>query len=104
MYDVRFRVELRCGASESSAEGRGHTIRFSETGCEIVGEFPAVLDDSVELRVYVPDLGWPLRIDRARVWDRQGGTLQVEFRGVAMSEIKRLHMVIQQLEAGYATV
>lgn len=67
MYDVRFRVELRCGAPESSAEGRGHTIRFSETGCEIVGEFPAVLDDSVELRVYVPDLDWPLRIDRARV-------------------------------------
>jgi len=54
--------------------------------------------------VYVPDLGWPLRIDRARVWDRQGGTLQVEFQGVAVSEIKRLHTVIQQLEAGYATV
>jgi hypothetical protein len=71
---------------------REHTSRLdslSVTGCTIrTGQVPN--GEALELRIYLPDSEWPLRIDHAKVtWGHWDG-FTVEFLNIAAKEKQRL--------------
>lgn len=64
----RFRVQFRMTlADPTKLEGMGVMLDLSLGGCRIESPVAMVPGLSLELRIHVPDLEWPLMIDEATV-------------------------------------
>lgn len=73
---LRLRVQFRTMFSTySTLEGLGMVLDLSTGGCRI--ESPVTIEPgmSLELRIYAPDLDWPLMIEAASVQWVNGHTL-----------------------------
>lgn len=96
----RFRVQFRTTFSASpKLEGTGLMLDLSLGGCRI--ESPLTLDPSLslELRIYVPDIDWPLMIEAASVQWVSGHTFGLGFVRLRDVERERLRQVMEQLAA-----
>jgi hypothetical protein len=63
----RFRVQFRTFLTDqhSMSEHMGTILDLSVTGCRVESLVPVQQSAVMELRIYVPDLDWPLMVDRA---------------------------------------
>ena len=97
----RLRVQFRTTFSGSTKlEGTGVVLDLSTGGCRI--ESPVTLEPGLllELRIYVPDLEWPLMIEAANVQWVSGQTFGLAFFRIKETEQQRLGQVIGYLVEG----
>jgi hypothetical protein len=91
----RFRLQFRTAFSGLRAlEGTGTILDLSLGGCRVESQVTVQEGVSLELRVYAPDLEWPLMIDEARVQWISGQTFGLAFVRVRDVEQQRLHQVL----------
>ena len=87
--EVSCRVDYREARAGLAGEHSSRLDSLSITGCTIHSNvIPEA--DVLELRIYLPDGDWPLRIDHAKVsWGNWGG-FAVEFIDVPAADQRRL--------------
>lgn len=96
----RFRVQFRTTFSASpKLEGTGIMLNLSAGGCRIEGLLTPEPGLSLELRIYVPDIEWPLMIEGSGVQWVNGHTSGLDFVRLRDSERERLRQVIERLTA-----
>ena len=96
----RFIVQFRAAISgPPTLEGTGLLLDLSSGGCRM--ESPLAMEPGValEVRIYVPDLEWPLMIDGANVQWVSGQIVGLAFFRIRQTEQQRLDQVITDLEA-----
>jgi hypothetical protein len=97
----RLRVQFRTTFSASSKlEGTGLVLDLSTGGCRI--ESPIIVEPgvSLELRIYAPNVEWPLMIEAASVQWVSGQIFGLAFFRMTETEQLRLGQVISDLMAG----
>ena len=97
----RLRVQFRTTFSTATKlEGTGYMLDLSLGGCRI--ESPVTVDpaSSLELRIYAPDLEWPLMIEAASVQWVSGQTFGLAFSTLSHTEQQRLGEVVNALIDG----
>ena len=100
----RLRVQFRTTFSTSSKlEGTGNMLDLSLGGCRI--ESPVTVEPgvSLELRIYAPDIEWPLMIEAASVQWVSGQTFGLAFFQITEAEQQRLEQVVNDLMEGDST-
>jgi hypothetical protein len=100
----RLRVQFRTTFSTSSKlKGTGNMLDLSMGGCRI--ESPVTVEPgvSLELRIYAPDIEWPLMIEAASVQWVSGQTFGLAFFQITVSEQQRLGQVVSDLMEGDST-
>ena len=94
----RLRVQFRTTFSGSmKLEGAGNILDLSMGGCRI--ESPVTVEPgvSLELRIYAPNIEWPLMIEAASVQWVSGHTFGLAFFRITEPEQQRLGQVISDL-------
>ena len=87
---VSCRVDFRPVSAEPVSEHTGRLESISATGCTIrTGQHPASWY-ALELRIYLPGLSSPLRVDHATVTWGRSDAFTVEFLILAVAEQLRL--------------
>ncbi len=97
----RLHVQFRTAFSSSSTlEGTGIMLDLSTGGCRI--ESPVTVEPgmSLELRIYAPDIEWPLMIEVASVQWVSGQTFGLAFFRITDAEQQRLGQVISEVKEG----
>ena len=84
-------------SASTKLEGIGLMLDLSMGGCRI--ESPVTVEPgmSLELRIYAPDIDWPLMIESASVQWVSGQTFGVGFFRITEGEQQRLGQVISDL-------
>jgi hypothetical protein len=97
----RFRVQFRSvvfgTGTETVVEGTGRILDLALGGCRI--EAPIAVEPNLllELRIYIPDLDWPLIVDGAVVqWVKQH-TFGLRFLRLRQTDNNRLARVIAKI-------
>ena len=91
----RFRVQFRTTVSGSTQpEGTGLMLDLSRGGCRLESPLLIMPGLSLELRIYVPGLEWPLMIDGADVQWVSEETAGLAFVQIREAEQQRLDEVL----------
>ena len=85
------RVDFRTLPAASFSEATGRLNSLWETGCSIHGSLPTAADPVLELRLYLPDGGWPLTVDRAHITWEHWDSFAVEFISMPARDRARLN-------------
>ena len=94
----RLRVQFRTTFSSSTnMEGMGVMLDLSSGGCRIESPVPVELSLLLELRIYAPNVEWPLMIEAANVQWVSGQTFGLAFFRITEPEQQRLGQVIEDL-------
>jgi hypothetical protein len=93
----RFTSQFRSTFSSEQREGQGRTLDLSIGGCMIEADLPVVVGATLECRIYVPGLDWPLRIDEAQVRWIKSGVFGIQFTKIQSDEETKLDRVIANL-------
>ena len=91
---VQFRTTF---AVATKLEGTGLMLDLSIGGCRIESPVPVEPGMSLELRIYAPDVDWPLMIESASVQWVSGQTFGLAFFRVTEAEQQRLGQMINEL-------
>jgi hypothetical protein len=94
----RFTSQFRSIISGGQGEGRGRTLDLSIGGCMVETDLPVGVGASIECRIYVPGLDWPLRIDEAQVRWVKANTFGIQFTKIQPDEEVKLKQVIAGLD------
>jgi c-di-GMP-binding flagellar brake protein YcgR len=94
---LRIRVEFRSTFSGEQIEGEGKLMDLSLGGCRIASDVSAATGTTLELRVFVPGVDSPLRIDQARVRWARGRAWGAEFIRLPAEDLARLRQLVQDL-------
>jgi hypothetical protein len=101
----RLRVQFRTTFADASRlEGIGLMHDLSLGGCRIESPTPVVPGFSLELRIHVPDLEWPIMIEGASVQWVSGLMFGLAFFHLKEGERQRLGQVVKGLLEGGSTV
>jgi hypothetical protein len=96
----RFRVQFRTTVSDpTQPEGTGLMLDLSRGGCRLESPLLILPGLSLELRIYVPGLEWPLMIDGADVQWVSEETAGLAFVRIRETEQQRLDEVLTTLLA-----
>jgi len=79
-------------------EGMGTVLDLSLGGCRVEASLPVKRALLMELRIYVPDLDWPLMIDAAVVQWVKDQTFGLRFLQLRPTEQARLQQVMDRRE------
>lgn len=94
----RFRVLFRSTFSAGSQlEGEGTVMDLSLGGCKVHSKTQMSLDGSLELRIYVPGIEWPLMVDSAAVRWAEESAFGLAFLRVRDTEQERLRRILAEL-------
>jgi len=94
----RLRVQFRTTFSTSSKlEGAGNLLDLSMGGCRIESPITVEPGVSLELRIYAPDIEWPLMIEAASVQWVNGQTFGLAFFQIRETERQRLGQVLTDI-------
>ncbi len=94
----RLRVQFRTTFSGSTKlDGTGLLLDLSTSGCRIESQVTVEPGVSLELRIYVPDLEWPLLIEAASVQWVSDQIFGLAFVWLTHAERQRLWQVIRDL-------
>ena len=96
----RFRVQFRSTFSGHQVDGEGKAIDLSRGGCKIESDLCVQAGTPLELRLYVPDLDWPMRVEQAAVKWARGQQFGLEFLRLLPKEEETLGRLIKDLEQG----
>ncbi len=97
----RVRVQFRTTVSDpTQPEGTGLMLDLSKGGCRLESPFLFLPGLSLELRIYVPGLEWPLMIDGADVQWVNEQTAGLAFVRISETEQQRLDDVLTTRLAG----
>jgi hypothetical protein len=97
----RLRVQFRTTFSASpTLEGTGLMLDLSAGGCRIESPITVEAGMSLELRIYAPDVEWPLMVEAASVQWVSGQTFGLAFFRIKETELERLGQVIRALTEG----
>lgn len=97
----RLRVQFRTTFSSSTnKEGTGVMLDLSSGGCRVESPVPMESGLLLELRIYAPDVEWPLMIEAANVQWVSGQTFGLAFFRITETEQQRLGQVIDHLMEG----
>jgi len=100
----RLRVQFRTTFSGSTIlEGTGFMLDLSMGGCRIESQVTVEPGVSLELRIYAPDIEWPLMIEAASVQWVGDQTFGLAFFQIRDTEHQRLEQVISDLMEGEST-
>lgn len=96
-FHVQFRTLVSGTGTGTVVEGTGTLLDLSLGGCRV--EAPIAVEQHllVELRIYVPDLDWPLMVDGAVVQWAKENTFALRFLRLRQSENNRLARVIAKI-------
>ena len=97
----RLRVQFRATLSSSTKkDGTGVILDLSSGGCRV--ESPVRVEPGLllELRIYAPNVDWPLMIEAANVQWVSGQTFGLAFFRITEREQQRLGQVIEHLVEG----
>ncbi len=95
------RVQFHTTFSDSTkAEGTGLLLDLSMGGGRLESQVTVEPGVSLELRIYVPDLEWPLLIEAAKVQWVSGHIFRLAFIRLTDTEHQRLGQVIRDLMVG----
>lgn len=94
----RFKVQFRTTFSSSpKVDATGTILDLSAGGCRVESSAPLAAGMSLELRIFAPDLEWPLMVEAATVQWASSGTFGLAFFRIAEGERGRLMQVIEGL-------
>jgi hypothetical protein len=94
----RLRVQFRTTFSSSmNKEGMGVMLDLSSGGCRVESPVPVEPGVLLELRIYAPNVEWPLMIEAANVQWVSGRTFGLAFFRITEAEQERLGQVIEDL-------
>lgn len=94
----RFRAQFRTTFSMAAKmEGVGIIQDLSLGGCRVESAVFMTPGVSVELRLYAPDLEWPVMVEVAIVKWARPGTFGLSFSLITQSEQQRLQQVLMKL-------
>ncbi len=94
----RLRVQFRTTFSSSmNKEGMGVMLDLSSGGCRVESPVPVEPGLLLELRIYAPNVEWPLMIEAANVQWVSGLTFGLAFFRITEAEQERLGQVIEDL-------
>ena len=94
----RLRVQFRTTFSASSKlEGTGVMLDLSRGGCRVESSVLVQLSVALELRIYLPDLAWPLMVEEASVQWVSGQMFGLAFVRISQTEQQRLDQVLTVL-------
>ncbi len=94
----RLRVQFRSTFSDSTKlDGTGLLLDLSTGGCRIESQVTVEPGLSLELRIHVPDLEWPLIIEAASVQWVSDQIFGLAFVRITETEHQRLGQVIKDL-------
>lgn len=97
----RLRVQFRTTFSNATKrEGTGVMLDLSSGGCRVESPVPVEPGVLLELRIYAPDVKWPLMIEAANVQWVSGQTFGLAFFRITETEQQRLGQVIEDLMEG----
>jgi hypothetical protein len=97
----RLRVQFRTTFSGSTKlEGTGVMRDLSTGGCRVESPVAVELGISLELRIYVPDIEWPLMIEAASVQWVSGRMFGLAFARITDTEQQRVEQLIKGLMEG----
>ncbi len=97
----RLRVQFRTTFSSSTKkEGAGVMLDLSSGGCRVESPIPVEPGLLLELRIYAPDVEWPLMIEAANVQWVSGQTFGLAFFRITETEQQRLGQVSEDLMEG----
>jgi len=95
----RFRVQFRSTFSGQQIDGEGQATDLSQGGCRIESLLNVASGTTLELRLYVPELDWPVRVEQAAVKWARGREFGLEFVRILPDEEKTLHRVVKDLKS-----
>lgn len=87
---MMFRADFRPMHAQTFSENSGRVESLSATGCTILARCQPQPDAELELRLYLPDGDWPLRVDRAHITWGHWDSFTVEFLSLSVREKQRL--------------
>jgi len=87
-------------SGSTNLDGTGLILDLSTGGCRIESQVTVEPGISVELRIHVPDLEWPLLIEAASVQWVRDQIFGLAFVRITDTEHQRLGQVIRDLERG----
>jgi len=94
----RFKVQFRTAfCVPPTLDRTGSILDLSVGGCRVESSVSLMPGVSVELRIFVPGLDWPLMIDVATVQWISGQTFGLAFFQIRESERQRLEQVVSSL-------
>jgi hypothetical protein len=94
----RLRVQFRTTfCASATLEGAGVVHDLSLGGCRIESPVPVTHGVSLELRIHVPDMEWPLMVEAATVQWVSRQTFGLAFLRIKESERRRLEQVIRDV-------
>jgi len=94
----RFTVQFRTAFCVPPALDRtGMIVGLSAGGCRVEGSVSLTPGASLELRIFVPGLDWPLMVEVATIQWISGQTFGLAFFRIVESERQRLEQVIRSL-------
>lgn len=96
----RVRVQFRSTFSGHQIDGEGKAIDISQGGCKIESDLRAPAGTTLELRLYVPGLDWPIRVEQAAVKWARGRQFGLEFVRLLPKEEETLRRLIKDLGQG----
>lgn len=85
------RVDFRLLPATTLSDDTGRLETLSPTGCTIRTRHHLPPDSTLELRIYLPDGQWPLRVECAQIIDHQREKITVSFLQLSTQEQARLH-------------
>ena len=94
----RFKVQFRTAfCAPPTLDGTGSVLDLSAGGCRVESSISLMPGSSLELRIYAPDLEWPLMVEVATVQWVSVQTFGLAFFRISESERQRLEQVITSL-------
>jgi hypothetical protein len=100
----RLRVQFRTTFSSCSRlEGMGTMLDLSTGGCRIESAVTVELGASLELRIYAPNVEWPLMVETANVQWVSDHIFGLAFFRITETEQQRLAQVVTELTEGEST-
>ena len=95
----RFRVQFRTFLTDqnSMSEHMGTILDLSVAGCRVESLVPVQPSAVMELRIYVPDLDWPIMVDEAIVQWVKGRSFGLHFVKTRQGTKDRLSWVLARL-------
>ncbi len=97
--EVPCRVDYRPAGAQNFCEWTGRVNDLSATGCSIRTRDQPAADTRLELRIYLPGSGWPMRVTQAEIIWSHWDEFTVEFLELSIRDRDQLQRCLMEASA-----